>query len=333
MLKHIRAVGFEEEYYSADALNMLANLADGSYEGLSAEGLAGEEPIPVLDGKITVHSKYYQDFVDSLRNTFARLELVMNGEPAIYMADPVFKAVANSLWDADKDGYITEEEASVRRTINTEFRGNINLVDASPLKYFHWVAYNGDAATFFGCSSLKKISIREDSSFVDSMFAGCTALEEIELPSSISKLSVCKPGAMFNGCSSLRNITLPTDMTEIRGNMFLNCVSLEELDIPATVTTIGYGVTNGCTSLKRIINRAASVSVYTGNGAFANCPNLTEMIILQETPPTLGYNSFYKTDNCIFYVPDPVVATYKSASGWSGMASRIKPLSEYTKDY
>lgn len=333
VLKHIRAVGFEEEYYSADALNMLANLADGSYEGLSAEGLAGEEPIPVLDGKITVHSKYYQDFVDSLRNTFARLELVMNGEPAIYMADPVFKAVANSLWDADKDGYITEEEASVRRTINTEFRGNINLVDASPLKYFHWVAYNGDAATFFGCSSLKKISIREDSSFVDSMFAGCTALEEIELPSSISKLSVCKPGAMFNGCSSLRNITLPTDMTEIGGNMFLNCVSLEELDIPATVTTIGYGVTNGCTSLKRIINRAASVSVYTGNGAFANCPNLTEMIILQETPPTLGYNSFYKTDNCIFYVPDPVVATYKSASGWSGMASRIKPLSEYTKDY
>lgn len=333
VLKHIRAVGFEEEYYSADALNMLANLADGTYEGLSAEGLAGEEAIPVLDGKVIVHSNYYQDFVNSLRNTFARLELVMNGEPAIYMADPVFKAVANSLWDADKDGYITEEEASVRRTINTEFRGNINLVDASPLKYFHWVAYNGDAATFFGCSSLKKISIREDSSFVNSMFAGCTALEEIELPSSISKLSVCKPGAMFNGCSSLRNITLPTDMTEIGGNMFLNCVSLEELDIPATVTTIGYGVTNGCTSLKRIINRAASVSVYTGNGAFANCPNLTEMIILQETPPTLGYNSFYKTDNCIFYVPDPVVATYKSASGWSGMASRIKPLSEYTKDY
>lgn len=257
----------------------------------------------------------------------------MNGEPAIYMADPVFKAVANSLWDADKDGYITEAEASVRRVINTEFRGNTDIVDASPLKHFHWVAYNGDAAIFFGCSSLKKISIREDSSFVGNMFAGCTALEEIELPSSISKLSVCKPGSMFNGCSSLRNITLPTDMTEIGGNMFLNCISLEELDIPTTVTTIGYGVTNGCTSLKRIINRANNVAVYTGNNAFANCPNLTEMIILQETPPTLGYASFYNTDSCIFYVPDSVVDTYKSASGWSSMASRIKPLSSYTKDY
>ena len=333
VLKHVRAVGFEEEYYTADALNMLAKLADGTYEGLDSSGLAGEEPIPVLDGKITVHSNYYQDFVDALRNTFNKLELIMNGEPAIYMADPAFKAIANTLWDTDGDGFITEAEAAVRRVINTEFRGNTDIVDASPLKHFHWVAYNSDAATFYGCSSLKKISIREDSSFVSNMFAGCTALEEIELPSSISKLSNYKPGAMFNGCSSLRNITLPSDMTEIGGNMFLNCISLEELDIPATVTTIGYGVTNGCTSLKRIINRATSVPIYTGNNAFANCPNLTEMIILQETPPTLGYASFYNTDNCIFYVPDSVVNTYKSASGWSGMASRIKPLSEYTKDY
>ncbi|WP_294599893.1 leucine-rich repeat domain-containing protein, partial [uncultured Bacteroides sp.] len=60
-LKHIRAVGFTEEYYTADALDMLALLSDGSYSGLSAEGLAGEDPIPVLEGTITVHSKYYQD--------------------------------------------------------------------------------------------------------------------------------------------------------------------------------------------------------------------------------------------------------------------------------
>ena len=49
-----------DSYYTADALNMLANLADGTYEGLSAEGLAGEEAIPVLDGKVIVHSNYYR---------------------------------------------------------------------------------------------------------------------------------------------------------------------------------------------------------------------------------------------------------------------------------
>ncbi|MDO4164060.1 MAG: leucine-rich repeat domain-containing protein, partial [Bacteroides sp.] len=72
-LKHIRAVGFNETYYTADALDMLAELADGTYEGLSSEGLAGEDELPVLDGTITVHSKFYQDAVDALRATFAKL--------------------------------------------------------------------------------------------------------------------------------------------------------------------------------------------------------------------------------------------------------------------
>ena len=333
VLKHIRAVGFEEEYYTADALDMLAKLADGTYEGLSAEGLAGEDPIPVLDGKITVHSKYYQDSVDALRGIFNKLELVMDGEPAIYMADSVFKAIANTLWDTDGDGFITEAEAAVVKALNAQFSYNKDIVDATPLKYLSWIPLNSDIAVFGNCTSLKKASVNNNQALTYRMFYGCTSLEEVELPTSIVGLSECKTSSMFEECSSLRNITLPIDLTGLGSNIFHNCTSLEELDIPATVTDIGYGVTNGCSNLKRIINRAVSVSVYTGNNAFANCPNLTEMIILQETPPTLGYASFYNTDNCIFYVPDSVVNTYKSASGWSGMASRIKPLSEYTKDY
>ena len=160
----------------------------------------------------------------------------------------------------------------------------------------------------------------------------CKSLEEVKLPASIGKTEFTT-AEMFDGCSSLRSVTLPIDLTKLGSNMFHNCTSLEELDIPVTVTTIGYGVTNGCSNLKKIINRASNVSIYTGNFAFGNCPNLLEMIILQETPPTLGYGSFYKTDNCIFYVPDSVVDIYKSASGWSSMALRIKPLSSYTKDY
>ncbi|WP_288241725.1 leucine-rich repeat protein [uncultured Bacteroides sp.] len=331
-LKHVRAIGFEEEYYTADALDMLAKLADGSYEGLSAEGLAGEEPIPVLDGKITVHSKYYQDFVDSLRNTFAKLELVMTGEPAIYMADPVFKAIANSLWDADKDGYITEAEASVTKVITSLSYYNKDIVDATPLKFLNWEPKNIDSSVFKDCTLLKRADISNNQYLCYRMFMNCKSLEEVKLPASIGKTEFTT-AEMFDGCSSLRSVTLPIDLTKLGSNMFHNCTSLEELDIPVTVTTIGYGVTNGCSNLKKIINRASNVSIYTGNFAFGNCPNLLEMIILQETPPTLGYGSFYKTDNCIFYVPDSVVDIYKSASGWSSMALRIKPLSSYTKDY
>ena len=144
LLKHIRAVGFEEEYYTADALDMLANLADGTYEGLSAEGLAGEEPIPVLDGKITVYSKYYQDFVDKLRGAFNKLELIMKGEPAVYLADPVWREIAISLWDTDHDGFITATEASENRLVSFENFDNaakIEILDLSALYTKYYAIY------------------------------------------------------------------------------------------------------------------------------------------------------------------------------------------------
>lgn len=47
------------------------------------------------------------------------------------------------------------------------------------------------------------------------------------------------------------------------------------------------------------------------------------------TPPSLGSNS-YLTKLTTVYVPDESVSAYKSASVWSGIAAKIKPLSEYT---
>ena len=51
--------------------------------------------------------------MDKLRNTFNKLTLIMDGEPAIYMADPVWREIAVSVWDVDKDGYIIENEANI----------------------------------------------------------------------------------------------------------------------------------------------------------------------------------------------------------------------------
>ena len=141
VLKHIRAVGFEEEYYTADALDMLAKLADGSYEGLSSEGLAGEDPVPVLDGRITVHSNYYQDSVDTLRGIFNKLNLIMKGEAAIRFADAVVLRVliteeaysndnGSSIGlltpiDEDGDSMITAKEvAQVKSLSNRRDRNN-----------------------------------------------------------------------------------------------------------------------------------------------------------------------------------------------------------------
>lgn len=120
-------------------LDMLARLSDGSYSGLSAEGLSGEDPIPVLEGTITVHSKYYRDTVDALRSVFNRLNLVLVGEAAIHFKDAEARRICLGVWDADKDGYITEEEAAVQRAISAStFANNTRIVSFNEFKWLNF---------------------------------------------------------------------------------------------------------------------------------------------------------------------------------------------------
>jgi len=65
-------------------------------------------------------------------------------------------------------------------------------------------------------------------------------------------------------------------------------------------------------------------------------PSLQSVIIRATTPPTLyGKDSagnirldsnWHDSNNVIFYVPADSVNTYKAASGWSGLGSRIQAI-------
>ena len=219
-LKHIRAVGFEEEYYTADALDMLANLSDGTYKGLSAEGLAGEDPIPVLEGSITVHSKYYQDSVDELRRIFNKLNLIMDGEPAIRFIDPVWQEIVNFIWDMDKDGFITKEEASVCKTIyfaNYNNTSNIEILDLSAL-YITESPYNTILLT----------KVRSNA------FKGNTSIEMVDTGDYYTTIEF---GAFWN-CTSLKNAILRENITDIGNRAFQGCTSMESCYIKATIPPI-----------------------------------------------------------------------------------------------
>jgi hypothetical protein len=61
-----------------------------------------------------------------------------------------------------------------------------------------------------------------------------------------------------------------------------------------------------------------------GDNAFAHCSNLTRISWGNPTPPTLGEDVFYDTNNCPIYVHSDTLNTYKTADGWSDYASRIQ---------
>ena len=107
------------------------------------------------------------------------------------------------------------------------------------------------------------------------------------------------PSAFYN-CKSLSAVTMQDGVSTIQQGAFMYCNNLKTVSMPSTITNIG---------------------IY----AFYNCSNLESIVIKASTPPTLqNTNALQYTNDCPIYVPNASV--YKSASGWSTYASRIKTI-------
>lgn len=299
VLKHVRAVGFEEEYYTADALDMLAKLTDGTYEGLDSSGLAGEEPIPVLDGKITVHSNYYQDSVDSLRGIFNKLKLVMDGTPAIRFEDPEVLRILTT-----GKAYINDNGSNIGLLMPIDEDGDEMIIPEE-------------------INNVKSLSNRPDRN--NSIFTGNTVIEtfnEFQFFTGLNKINI----GSFDGCTNLREVTLPPNT--ILGNSSFSQTSISRLIIPEGYQIIGKSVFQRCPNLILVDFPSTITSISDGGSLFWYMRNQVVVICRALTPPILG-GWGYEGEPKAIYVPDASVDAYKSADVWSSQAAKIQPLSAY----
>lgn len=264
------------------------------------------------------HLWFYQDSVDALRGIFNKLELIMEGKPAIYLSDPVWRTISASLWDTDKDGFITKEEASIGRLVRfDEFTDadKIQILDISKLAtrgLYSTSKLTGVKEVYLGIG----LTAPPYQGFMNN-----TSLEVLDIGPYILNTDrmLCK------GATNLRKVILNNVITRIDAQAFMNCTSLTEIsDIPDTCTGI-YGdynneVFRNCSSLKEI--RIGSGITKIGVWAFAGCTSMKSFYIKATTPPTMGDNCF--TNNpCNIYVPRGSGDAYKAATNWSTYADRI----------
>jgi len=130
-------------------------------------------------------------------------------------------------------------------------------------------------------------------------------------------------GSVFFGCTSLKSIVLPDTIEVIKGAIFSNCTSLLTANIPLslTITELPVDLFRDCVSLTSLMVIPEKITSI-GMRAFTNCRLLEGVKMLGTTPPTLGYAVFEGATFPI-YVPQEAVNTYKSASGWTSISSRI----------
>lgn len=151
-------------------------------------------------------------------------------------------------------------------------------------------------------------------------FAGCSNLEEITLMPNIQIIN----GSVFSRCTSLKSIILPDTLEFINTNVFEYCTSLVTVKLPETLTQPKFsgGLFMGCSSLTSLIEISA-ITTSIGIRAFYGCTSLSGVKMLGSIPPSIEYEAFGGRTTFPIYVPEAAVNAYKSASGWTSLASRI----------
>ena len=146
----------------------------------------------------------------------------------------------------------------------------------------------------------------------DNAFRGCTGLTNIDLHL-ISTIG----GSAFYECSGLTSVNLES-ATSIGSNAFFKAYSLESVDFSDNLTTIGGSAFYAC-KIGKIEIPSSIVSI--GSYAFEANGVLRTIIIRKEsamlpysTDMLKGFNNYAK-----IYVPDGLLASYKSNSSWKAL--------------
>lgn len=275
-LKRIRAVGFNETYNDSSVLDKLAILADGTYEGLSAEGIAGEDELPVLDGALNVYANAYEDSIETLRSTFSKLTLNVIGEYYIRFKDPIVGSYMIGKY-GDGIGITKNQMAEISFTqFGRPFKGNTDITSFDEFQYL--TSYTDTETELFnGCSNLKSIVLPKSLTTLNhSVFKGCD-LRSFVLSKNVTFISQ----AVFQNNTNLTNFIFEerTEPLNLRWNIWAGCTSLKEISLPDVAILDGNsgGMFDGCTSLEKVhISEGFNM---IGDYSFRSCILLTEVNI------------------------------------------------------
>lgn len=193
---------------------------------------------------------------------------------------------------------------------------------------------------------LKRILLPKLQYITNGMFRNLNSKGFPELEYADIRSATVISNSAFKDDWSLSNVEFG-DVATISGYAFGNTSLAGELNFP-NLLSIEYGAFEN-TKITKVKNLGSITYLYN---AFGGCSKLTfiripstvvtldntvvygtydssvTVVCMPDVPPEYKWNSL--SGASVVYVPDTSVDTYKAASGWSAIASKIHPLSEYT---
>lgn len=176
------------------------------------------------------------------------------------------------------------------------------------------------SSAFSGMKSITSLDISKwdiTNQTISSMFANSSSLENIYV--NFENYSGTDFTNVFNGCNKLSNeLTVNMQKAKTFGQAFHGCNYVPK------ITLLNWNIAGNM------------------NYMFRNCYRLTKLVIKNSTPfslgsyansmfentPIAGNTSYTNGVEGYVYVDDDKVEAYKSTTGWSTYADKIKPISE-----
>ena len=185
----------------------------------------------------------------------------------------------------------------------TPLAGWVNVTDASYLLYRCSGLTSVDLTPLTGWTKVTRLSY---------LLRECSKLTSVDLSPFARMTKVTSMSAICSGCSVLEKVKGEEfenliNITE-EGNAFYNCKKLQSIHLPIGYSKLGSYSYGGCPSLKYIKSRKA-------------------------VPHTIESTTFDNSNNCPIYVPDESVDAYRTATNWTAIADRIKPMSQFAIDF
>lgn len=182
-----------------------------------------------------------------------------------------------------------------------------------------------DRSAFQDCSRLTELKFEQGSKLTTikggytsydincyGVFANCTALTSVEIPSKVESIEA----AAFKGCTNLASVTFErnSNLKIIKGGYdtmyeqlnygaFTDCTALKSIEIPASVKTIDVSAFHSCSQLQAVsfesnskLKTIGGTCIREPHGAFSNCIALST-IEIPANVTTIGVAAFYGCSN------------------------------------
>ena len=182
---------------------------------------------------------------------------------------------------------------------NGAFCGCRSLVEVKLPRTLKKIGHNSDKSYkgVFEESSLNRIELPEELTYIGHKAFSFCKLEEINIPDNVTEIG----SYAFCGCEKLKRMSLPDNLNKIGNYAFKNCVNLDEIKLPQNLEVIGEGWFSGCKLLNKVdfpdsllsieekafydtaiyrLDLPASVTKI-GELAFEKCGKLREVILPQ----------------------------------------------------